>query len=176
MRHRRAFTLLELLIAVSVSTVFIGIAVALLQGLFQLGNAARREARSANVLGALARQFRADVHQATEAESGPKKSLSLRLPGGRTVVYEIKPREITRHEQGGSGPAREESYAINPQATAAIEVEKGPVKMVSLCIRSPGPAGGPALSIRAAMGRNHRFESLPLPPGEGRGEGAKPKT
>jgi prepilin-type N-terminal cleavage/methylation domain-containing protein len=171
---RRAFTLLELTIAVSVSTVFIGIAVGLLQGLLQLGSAARSEARSANVLGALAQQFRADVHQATtaEAESGRNKSLSLRLPGGRSVVYQIKPREISRHEQGGNGPAREESYAINPQATAAIEVEKGPVKMVSLSIRSPGPAAGPAIRIRAALARDHRFvmggpdsSAIGVPPG-----------
>ena len=182
---RRGFTLLEVMTAVSMSTVLLGIAVGLLAAVLQIDHGAQEQTRWAMTAGRLADQFRRDVHQAVAAaaEDGQQPSIELRIGPDRAVVYQVEPGRVVRFEKTGPAGGPEEWFVLPEKSTASFaysrkgtvpfslrenrdsphvkigahENRDSPPRMVSLRIESPTPAG-PTVRIDAEVSRDHRFE------------------
>jgi type II secretory pathway pseudopilin PulG len=156
--------LVEMIVAMAVATMLLGMAVGLLGTLLRLEDATRARARATEVLAELARQFRSDAHAAVAAVSGRDgTAVALKLPGEHNIRYDVAAGEVIRREEGGPAAAREDSFRLPPSASARLDVSRvssAPRRshdVASLAIHSPG-AAGLALRIEAAVARDHRFE------------------
>jgi prepilin-type N-terminal cleavage/methylation domain-containing protein len=163
MTRPRGFTLVEMLVVVTVGGVLMSLAVTSLVMLLRLEGAARERGRATDALANLARQFRADVHEARSAAardrvpSGEARALALGLPDGRTVVYEAAAGRVIRREEGGPAAPREDWFPLPAPCRAVLDLRPGNgAEMAELMIDSPAPAGL-SLRIEAAVARDHRL-------------------
>jgi prepilin-type N-terminal cleavage/methylation domain-containing protein len=163
MARPRGFTLVEMLVVMTVSGVLMSLAVTSLVMLLRLDGTARQRGRATDTLANLARQFRADAHEARSAVadnrafSGEARSLALGLPDGRTVVYEAAAQRVVRREERGLAAPREDWFPLPAACHAALDLHPGHgAEMAELTIDSPAPAGL-SLRIEAAVARDHRL-------------------
>ena len=160
---RRAFTLIEMLVAISVGSVLMGIAVSLLLVLLGAEQSGRTHAERSESLQRLADQFRRDVHAAVgEVAAGgeDQHGCRLRLAGGESVRYAIGGGGLSREERKGSEVVRGESYALPKDSTTAIAIDRTTSPWtLSLTIVPNDASLGPGHEIRidAVLGRDHRF-------------------
>jgi prepilin-type N-terminal cleavage/methylation domain-containing protein len=153
-KHRGGYTLVEMLVVITVGAVLMGVAIGLIVSLLRAQAAVRDEMQQTGVLAALGQQFRDDVHQTVRIENadGPR----LAMPDGASVVYEPAAAHITRNQEDAAGKlTRQETFALPPQSSAALEVRpQGGGTLVSLTIASAGRA----LRIEAVAAADHRLE------------------
>ena len=153
--RRRGFTLVEMMVAISVGTVLLGLAALLIGSLMKLDRAGRARLAEESRLDRLAQVFRADVHAATGLAPGaPAGELRLILPGGRSVAYRAGPGAVVRARPDG-----EERFALPPGSMARLDVGRSSVGLT--VGREPGH---PGLRVEAVPGTDHRFAD----PGDGR--------
>jgi prepilin-type N-terminal cleavage/methylation domain-containing protein len=163
MTRPRGFTLVEMLVVVTVGGVLMSLAVTSLVMLLRLEGAARERGRATDALANLARQFRADVHEARSAAardrvpSAEPRSLALGLPDGRTIVYEAAAGRVIRREEGGPAAPREDWFPLPAPCRAVLALHaRHAADVAELTIDAPAPAGL-SLRIAAAVARDHRL-------------------
>lgn len=88
--NRKGFSLLETMVAVSASFILILMAIGLIHQSFRLSSIAKSRNESLAVQTRLARQFRDDVHQSTEAEIDPEGSLHLKTEPNGLITYRFE--------------------------------------------------------------------------------------
>ncbi len=162
MKNRRAFTLLEMVVAMTVAAVLMGICTGILCLLLQAEHRGRDDLHQGMSMGRLAEQFRDDVHAAAAGppqKHADKHGWQFRLPPDRIVVYEVKPGMVIRSERVGGALRRQESYELPDQSTAAIEVSPDARPAVACLLL--GPPGGRQLRVEAIFGRDYRFAKTP---------------
>jgi prepilin-type N-terminal cleavage/methylation domain-containing protein len=161
--RRRGYTLIEMLVVITVSTVMMGIAVQVLYLLARLEYGGREHVSRATIVARLADQFRSDVHAALRpipTEAAEKNQWQFALAGDRAVTYRALPGEVERREQVAGKPVRQESYALPADSAADIVIHTDPAPaMASLVITLPGTASAAGQDIRidAVLSRDHRF-------------------
>ncbi len=162
MHPRRGFTLIEMVVVISVGAVLMGIATAILCMLLQSERSARDDLHAGGCVARLAEQFRQDVHAAARApRSLDRASCRLKLPPDRTVVYLFKPGVVNRTEWNGNEVLiRQESYDLPAESAAHIEVAADAQPPV-VCLLLEQPHGGGPLRVEAAVGRDRRFTERP---------------
>lgn len=180
-RRRRAHSLIELLVVISVSSV-IGTAVVSLLGLLLAADrGGRRHLHESQSLARLARQFRVDVTAAEDASIGPTAAnqdattpaaaavrLTLRLPAERTIVYQGEPGKAVRREEGYPNAVRHERYALPASVDLKFQIERGESPtpaVVSLKLESQGAAEAgrgarPGWRAAAILGRDRRLAEV----------------
>jgi len=164
---RRGYTLVEMLVVITISTVMLGVAVQVLYLLARLERGGREHVNRATIVARLADQFRSDVHAALRpmpTDGAEKNQWQFALAGDRTVTYRALPGEVERREQIAGEPARQESYVLPADAAAEIAIRTDPAPAIaSLVITLPGPAAatGPEIRIEAVLSRDHRFVKPP---------------
>jgi prepilin-type N-terminal cleavage/methylation domain-containing protein len=127
--RRPGFTLLEILVVMSLMAFVIALSIGFIQGLLRTYEADTALFQRIVAQAVLAERFRADVAgaEAAPAEAGQytagRRCLILRLPGGRLVVYRLLDGQLQRHMAGGA----EEVLFILPLGSdqAAVEFERG---------------------------------------------------
>ena len=67
---RRAFTLIEMVVVITVSSALMGVAIVMLVALLKSEGSSRRHLEFCNILNRLDEQFRADVHAAAPGDAG----------------------------------------------------------------------------------------------------------
>jgi prepilin-type N-terminal cleavage/methylation domain-containing protein len=159
---RRAFTLIEMVIAISVAAALTGVAVSLLLVLFRAEQSGRSYIAQAETLRRLADQFRRDAHAAARVavnQSDPQ-GWQFDLAGDSIVRYTKDSDGLRREEEKSAKNVGTETYTLPKDSTPAIEVDraaKPPV--VSLTIK-PGDASlrpGREFRIDAVLARDLRF-------------------
>ena len=163
---RRGYTLIEVLVVVTVSTVLLGVAAGVLCLLLRAERGGREHVYRASVVARLSDQFRRDVHAALHtipADAAEKGQWSFAMPDDHVVAYRVVPGEIERRERLGEKLVRRESYALAADSSAEIVVHAGPApSMASLVIRLPTPAADEReIHVDAVVGRDHRFAKSP---------------
>jgi type II secretory pathway component PulJ len=167
MRARRGYSLIELLVAITAGTAVMAVAVSLLAMLLGVDGQVRRRSLARAALDRLADQFRRDVHAALDLKpvdnppADPAQEWQLQLPSDRTVRYRLRAGEVQRIEQAGGKPQAVESYAIHPDAGAAIQVDRDsrpPTVSLRFTQESPRPVARAtlALEIDAVLGSDRR--------------------
>jgi prepilin-type N-terminal cleavage/methylation domain-containing protein len=160
---RRAFTLIEMIVAISVGAVLMGIAVSLLLVLLGAEQSGRTHTERSESLRRLADQFRRDAHAAIGepmAGSEDRHGCRLRLADNCSVRYAIHAGEILREEQSGAKDVRRESYALPKDSTAAIVVDRTtspPTLSLTIVPDDASLRSGHEIRIDALLGRDNRF-------------------
>jgi prepilin-type N-terminal cleavage/methylation domain-containing protein len=160
---RRAFTLIEMITAMSVGTVLMGVAVSVLIVLLGAEQSGRTHFQRSESLRRLADQFRRDVHAAVgETAAGPEDRPGRRfsLADNASVQYAIDADRVSREQRIGAKVVRRESYTLPKGSTATIAVDRTTSPwMLSLTIMPKEPAMRPGREVRidALLGRDHRF-------------------
>jgi prepilin-type N-terminal cleavage/methylation domain-containing protein len=161
--HRlRGFTLVEMLIVILTAGVLMSLATASLVMLVRLDGAARQRGQATDTLANLARQFRADVHEARAASAagpadpGGRQTLGLTLPDGRKITYVAADERVIRAQEGGPAGKREDRFPLPAGCRATVSLaRRDAAEVAALTVASSAPAGL-SLRIAAAVGRDHR--------------------
>jgi prepilin-type N-terminal cleavage/methylation domain-containing protein len=164
---RRAFTLVELLVAITVGSVLMGIAVSLLLVLLGAEQSGRTHAERSESLRRLADQFRRDVHAAVgepAADAVDRHGCRLRLADSGSVRYVVGSGSIERQEQAGTKDVSRESYALPKDSTATVAVDRTTTPWTLSLTIVPNDTSMRAvheIRIDAILGRDHRFDETP---------------
>jgi prepilin-type N-terminal cleavage/methylation domain-containing protein len=168
MNRRRGFTLLEMVVAISVSTVLMGIAVTTLIALLRNQNTGREHLQYCRSIERLAEQFRRDVHGAEKISAGEKEGI-MEIPAasaeGATIRYQCFAGQIERTESKGGKIVSRESYILAPATEAALQVKSPPEGSVASIVISPrAQAGGAfcacAVRIESVVGLDKRLGKI----------------
>ncbi|WP_145267459.1 PulJ/GspJ family protein [Tautonia plasticadhaerens] len=160
-------TLIEVLAAMTVSSVLLATTATVITLVFRLDRLGRDELTASIAEGRLAADLRADVRSSGDlglAPEGPSDALQLLGPGGRSISYRSEGDDLIRVRRDGEGADRLERYRLLPGTTARWEVlGDGPSRRVALELDSPKApktegAGRRLLRIEATLGRDRRFE------------------
>ena len=161
---RRAFTLIEMLFAITIGSVLMGIAVSLLIVLLGAEQSGRAHAERSASLQRLADQFRRDVHAAVgepDANAKDRHGCRLALPDKAGVQYAVGVGGVSREEQVGSKVVRRESYSLPKNCTAAFAIDRTTSPWTLSLTIVPNDASlrnAHEIRIDAVLGRDHRFD------------------
>lgn len=163
---RRGFSLLEVLVALTVGSVVVGVAVGMLPLLLQTEQTGRDRTAEARILARLAEQFCSDVAAAVRQTPGARPGeRQFVLAGDRLTTYRVAPGKVQRDERVAGKPVRRESYVLPSGWSAAITVRsEAAAAVATLVIADNGeiPAAGRELHIAAVLGKDHRFTKSPV--------------
>lgn len=166
---RRGYTLIELMVVISVSSTLMVLAIGWIHQSMKLGSVMRDRQHHHQSLLRLSRQLRDDVHQGESLAVEKETRLVITMAGQQTTVYEIMPERLSRVTRDANAVTSRESFPIDPRAIAHWEpaelpdwisllVERGSHaatirKETSSDASEPRPID---LHIRAAVGRRAR--------------------
>ncbi|MCC7084821.1 MAG: prepilin-type N-terminal cleavage/methylation domain-containing protein [Pirellulales bacterium] len=137
MSPRRAYTLIEMVIVITLVTLVLATVAALLGSVMRSNRAALSHRDWIRSVQRLAMQFRDDVHAARSARPADGK-LSLSLPNGETVVYAATDESIQRTVESDDIVAQRDSFDLPSAAIARFEVvPSGDGHLASLLVTYP---------------------------------------
>jgi prepilin-type N-terminal cleavage/methylation domain-containing protein len=159
---RRAFTLIEMIVVITVGAALMGIAVSLLLVLFRTERIGRAHGGESGSIQQLADQFRRDVHAAADVTVHDKdrQRCQFALTPDCSVQYTMAPDGISREEQLLSRNMRRELYALPKDTTLAVDVDRAASPAVVTMTIQPKDASrrpGNVLRVEAVLGRDLRF-------------------
>lgn len=164
--RRGGYSLVELVVVISVSSVLASVAVGLIGILMGVDRGGRRHLHETNALARLAQQFRADVSAAEDVASDGRHELHLRLTGGRAVDYASEAGQTTREERVGEDRQMREEFALPEEARLVFEVasdQRLAIASASLAAANDAAGADHSATVRlgwrveAAVGRDLRF-------------------
>ena len=164
--RRRGYNLVEMLVAISISSVLASASLGLIGALVRADHSGRRHLEETQSLARLARQFRADVAQAVEAKlADDSRRLELRVSGGASVEYAAEPGRVLREERLGE-ERRREQFAL-PEATQlrfAVDQDRQPATAAAMLVGAQDANDSAAATaarlgwrVEAVVGRALRF-------------------
>jgi prepilin-type N-terminal cleavage/methylation domain-containing protein len=131
MRFRRGFSLIELLIVLSVGTVMLMVAVSVLYLLKEAQVNLRERLSVGRMITRLADQFRDDVHRASSMERGSDEAATsdlavwkLTIDADTVVLYEMRDGAVRRVRIGSRGKIQDD-YRLPSGMGAAITAPEG---------------------------------------------------
>jgi prepilin-type N-terminal cleavage/methylation domain-containing protein len=165
---RRAFTLIEMLVVITVSSALMGVAIVMLVALLKSEGSSRHHLEFCNILNRLDDRFRDDVHAAAQAalgEKGDALELTMPEPGKTLVRYRLLPGEISREEVEGGKTLRQESYSLPEEVKASFEQKQDGTQSILILHVEPKPVIDskihyPTMSIEAVLSKDRRIERI----------------
>ncbi len=162
---RRGYSLIELIVVMTVGATLVGIAVTLLGTLLQADRAVRSHHEQNAMLDRLAERFRRDAHAAegppaVEKNAEGEPAWRFVLPDGHDVWYVLSSAEVVREERNGKAIVRQESYLLPEDCVVAVAVADSAVPSIVSLLIAPADVSlrpGHEIRIDAALGRDHRF-------------------
>lgn len=95
-QRRKAFSLIEMLMTISIGSTLMLTSVALLHKSLQLQKRSQGRMERAHTLNHFVEAFRRDVHAASSAECTSESSLTLSLSSGDSIAYSSQGNRLTR--------------------------------------------------------------------------------
>lgn len=108
-KSRSGWTLVELLVVISLSMMMMGVVTAFLRIIFQSSASARRDANLQTSVARLSDTFRADVHGAEQA-TVQDGALQLTTRGGAIIQYRKTDHGVIRDETSVDGQSRRDGF------------------------------------------------------------------
>jgi prepilin-type N-terminal cleavage/methylation domain-containing protein len=167
MTRRSAFSLIELLVVMTVGTAVMAATVSTLYLMIRLEAGTRQAVVCQTAEARLAGQFRRDVHAAVGVSPGDAGSsdgplVRMELPGGRWIEYRRQAEGLARTEQGGPSPAAHDIFPLVNVKTS-LEVSTDTPAIVVLEVHPVVESGSrqhpSRLRIEARLGADYRFET-----------------
>ena len=168
--RRRGYNLVEMIVAISISSVLASVSLGLIGALIRADHSGRLHLEETQSLARLARQFRADVAQAKAAKLlDDARRLELRLPDGAVVEYAAEPGRVLREERLGDERRREQFVA--PETTQlifAVDQDRQPATAAAILVGAQDENDSAAATaarlgwrVEAVVGRALRFSRSP---------------
>jgi prepilin-type N-terminal cleavage/methylation domain-containing protein len=166
MNRRRGFSLIEMLVVITIGATLSGIAVLMLHALLRSHNTGREHLEYARTINRLAEQFRADVHAMQQAmPAGDEMVFELSpLPANDTIIrYKCLERRIDRSELQGGQIVSQDSFMLPLDMAASIKTELQQDVSIARIAISPKDNISPKLyraapiRIEAVLGRDSRL-------------------
>ena len=175
MRRRQAMTLIELLAVISACSVVLGLAASLLLTTMRSVNDTQRFFTGERNALRLARQFRADVHQADAAAieltaADGVETLRLQFPDGQIVDYRQTNDRVLRLASLPDDRTAREEFILGDQLQVEFKELDAPRRWALRATANPLPTATNAqstpvnvretplrLAIEAIPGRDHRY-------------------
>lgn len=168
----RGWTLIEMLVVLTVAAVMMGLGVTTIHLLLAAEHEAMKSVRYSASVTRLTRVFREDVHAARRVEIPPvdpgKPSLVVaRMANNHQVRYELDAHVVTRIETGSDDGASRDVFFFPPQSRlrCSREGDAGPIRLeidiaAGMKARPKSAAPNPTrtVAIEAVPARDHRFE------------------
>ena len=150
MRKRRAFSLIELLVVLTLLGVIISATAVCLHGVYRVDQQTRQAVAHAAAVNRLSLQFRADAHASVRANVQPGEGESPPVIlfaelDGRTTEYRQQRSHVMRTVTHSGEVLQREGYLLRPGSIAVWRVEGGSPAVASLDIT---PAAMPGESAR----------------------------
>jgi prepilin-type N-terminal cleavage/methylation domain-containing protein len=159
---RRAFTLIEMLVVLTVGSAAIGIAISALFALMRTERVGRERIPQVSVLSQLAEQYRNDAHSARQTTiDDTTVQQHFDLADGRSATYCVGTDAVERLERSADKKIRRETYFL-PEGTVAtftVDSKSTPSVASILMASNPDAATKRTWQIAAILGQDHRFES-----------------
>lgn len=156
MNNRRGFTLVEILIALSASSVLMVLAIGLVHRSMSANSLARKRADHQRTLLRLTDRFRDDVHRGEEADLFDTTRLQLHLTGGRSVDYVLDGSDCRREEVLDGGGKLVETFKLLSGSQISFDEVENPDRIVMRATRAATGKGGQPLvdaHTEAVVGR-----------------------
>jgi hypothetical protein len=156
MRNRRAHTLIELCVTMSVGSALMVTTVGLLHQSLSLASMARGRADAQRTVDRLANDFRHDVHLAAGITGSDAKQIELTRDDGAVIRYRADARRIQRLERSGDALVRQASYSFDQAIAIRFETIDAPRRaaiVLEPATLSDGPRRTPLHRITAVVGR-----------------------
>jgi len=163
MKRRRGTMLIELVVAMVVGSVVLGVTVAVLYLLMQTQGIARYHLHQSTGLSRLAEQFRRDVHAASVVlPQGGTGSWKFELGRGHAVTYRAQSSGLLRVENGPQATPRREEFALPPGTDVSIQFDQeASATVVSMSLAPAADAVKPVerrvARFDAVLAADHRF-------------------
>jgi prepilin-type N-terminal cleavage/methylation domain-containing protein len=159
---RRAYTLIEMIVAISVAAALTGIGMSLLLVMFRSEQSGRTQLAQAESLERLATQFREDVHiaAAQPVVNNERHQWQFHCDGNRIVQYAFAADVLSREDRSDSKALRRESFLLPKDSIVAIAVDRATnPPLVSLAIEPADVSLRPGhpFRVEAVLGRDLRF-------------------
>jgi prepilin-type N-terminal cleavage/methylation domain-containing protein len=172
--HRRGFTLMEMLVVITVGSALLGTTVATLVTLHRTNGTFNDDVHSIAAIHLLARQFRDDAHAAINTAALEDKDgvagRRFEMAPDHVVAYEFRGGVIDRIETVGGIVQSRDSFFLPTgsvaSTAAAANADAGIVALVIVPATPPASASVPtrsryaAMRIEAVLSRDHRFARL----------------
>jgi prepilin-type N-terminal cleavage/methylation domain-containing protein len=130
---RSGFTLIELAVVVTLTSVVLTLSAATIITLFRVERQFAGDAAQDFALARLASHWRADAHQATTAKMDA--GCELILPGGRTIRYTFASPAVIREVRRGDQLEHRDAFVLTRRSVAEFSVEpSGDGKIVQLMV------------------------------------------
>ncbi len=166
--HRHAFTLAELIVAMTTSAVLFMLAIGVVERVMKLSTDAGARAEHQASLARLGSQLRNDVHAAKEVDVTTDDSglrLTLKDSQNQTILYTVSGAVVTRESDAeGSAAKVRETYRLAKASRVRIETEEGQKVITTIARVTPE---GEVLESRVAA-RVGRWPSPNLQATEGK--------
>jgi type II secretory pathway component PulJ len=162
---RRAFTLIEMVAVIAVSSAVMGVGVVMLAALLKSEGSSRRHLEYSKNINRLDEQFRADVHAAASFsmnEEGTSMELTMSEDSLSYICYALRLMEISREELKNGKMLRRESYPLPEEMQAGLGIKKEKYGDVLILHIEPKPTPGtkihyPTTSVEAVVAKDRRF-------------------
>ncbi len=163
---RRGYTLIEMIVVMTVGAVIVGISVGMLHALMRTEQTGRDRVPQARILARLAEQFRSDVGAAVRQTPNARQAeWQFALAGDRVVTYRALPGEVRWDERMAGKLVRQESYVLPSGCSAAITVQHEATPAVanlSIAYNGTPLAASREMRVIAVLGKDHRFTKSPV--------------
>ena len=160
--RRAGWTLIEMLLTVTVMSALTGVAVKTMGAMLRSErNGAEHVARLTG-LSRLARQFRADVHDATSVElkssEKPNLLLLLTLDDTHQIQYDVYPTGLQRTARSPNQPPKTEFWRLPQTQFQCVQSAEGS-QMVTLVVTSSDPAVAKVKASAPVLQKELRFDA-----------------
>jgi type II secretory pathway pseudopilin PulG len=165
MKRRRGFSLIEMVMLITVASIVLGLCAVTLQLLIKVDRSGRSHIAGLAREAHLARIFRADVRAARGATSAAPNTLMLELDDDDRVEYRLEGKEVLRVERVRDAIRNQDAFPLPRGGSARFDVE--PLESLSvvrlIIARAPAapdlPAGR-ATHLEGVLGQDHRFDTI----------------
>lgn len=163
---RRAFTLIEMVAVIAISSAMLGGGVVMLIALLKNEGSSRKHLELCKTLTRLDDQFRIDAHAGNSAsvdEKGDTLELTLPAPSKTLIRYHREPAEISREEIEGDKTLRRESYPLPEEVKTSLgKKTEGSITTLVLQVEpkldTESKIRYPSTRIEAVLAKDLRFE------------------
>ena len=166
--RRRGYALIEVLVVLTVAAVMLTLCAGTVHLLLKLDRSGRAASEEATDLARLAREFRADAHASAPLDppAGGADRMTFTIEGGKTVEYQVRPRDVLRTLREGDKVRRFETYRRPARASVRFEVAgDGPRPLATVIVDRPLDGRDDSLyrdyRIEAELGKDRRTNPRP---------------
>ncbi|QEG34666.1 prepilin-type N-terminal cleavage/methylation domain-containing protein [Bythopirellula goksoeyrii] len=163
MRHHNGFTLIEVMVSISVSSVLMVLSLGMVHRVMNLESSSRDQARVSRSMTRLGHDFRSDVQRSSAVETDHEAVLELTFADGAVVTYRVLDEHVLREQAVDDSRTRREYYNLPADADVEFTEHVSPTRWeisVTRDLKLVGIAPRPLLQTMAEVGRLLRLAGL----------------